>query len=238
MHKVKVFFHLVDLPGSQFIAEEIVDKFFESGLIDNADFYLYCNYHQENYDWLRARLKDKPNVKYIYDNALPIEAELPTIIAMKDEVDKMDDDCYILYLHHKGSTKPNDLAVRDWTKYLTYFNVEKWKDCVAKMKEGYDCVGVDWRQAGIDFLYSHYSGNFWWATSKYLKTLKNLKRPISVGFQAQYPVYHKTLGQLHNYKHDAEFWMGQNNPKHYSFHDRGLGIDPYGVRWPEELYRK
>jgi len=54
---------------------------------------------------------------------------------------------HILYFHLKGvwstlDSNKNIDAIESWRKCLEYFNIEKWKDCVEKLDEGYEVVGT------------------------------------------------------------------------------------------------
>jgi hypothetical protein len=77
------------------------------------------------------------------------------------------EDFDVLYIHTKGvkhnNSNPN---VTDWVDYLSYFNIYKHDTCISHLKE-YDAVGVNLIGNPI-----HFSGNFWWSKSSYIKTLK------------------------------------------------------------------
>jgi hypothetical protein len=71
------------------------------------------------------------------------------------------------YIHTKGishfRTKRYE-PVRDWRVYMEYYLIKNWKRCVADL-DNYDIAGVNYATNP-----SHYSGNFWWARSSYIKT--------------------------------------------------------------------
>lgn len=107
---------------------------------------------------------------------------------------------YVLYFHMKGITKQNE-ATEDWRKYMEYFAIERWKDCIAKLDEGYDCCGVMLNSQTPIGYWPHFSGNFWWATTDYINTLKPefLELP---------------------WRYYREFWIGSNpNMKAFEFHN-------------------
>lgn len=96
--------------------------------------------------------------------------ETPTINLLHKHAIEIDgDDGFnVLYLHTKGVTR-NNVNVVDWVNYMIYFNIHEYKTCIDHLtNHGYDTVGVN--------LFTtppiHYSGNFWWAKSSYLKKLK------------------------------------------------------------------
>ena len=80
--------------------------------------------------------------------------------------DSLLEDFNVLYLHTKGVKHNNtNPCVTDWVRYMSYFNIYKHELCL-KMLENHDAVGVN--------LYTnptHYSGNFWWSTSRHIRGL-------------------------------------------------------------------
>ena len=92
----------------------------------------------------------------------------------------------VLYLHSKGITHKSNNNIKDWVNYLLYFTCYKYLEILGLL-EIYHTVGVNLLH--IKKRHFHYSGNFWWATSWYLKTLPN------------------TIGP--NYL-DPEFWILKN----------------------------
>jgi len=85
-------------------------------------------------------------------------------------------DGYYLYFHTKGISRINDATngnysyknVENWRHIMDHFNIEHWKDCEEGLKEGYDLVGCNYNG---DWGTPHYSGNFWWANSEFIKKL-------------------------------------------------------------------
>lgn len=81
--------------------------------------------------------------------------------------DSYTEDFNALYLHVKGvSYNGSNINITDWVKYLKYFNIIKHNICINNLKE-YDVVGVNLHQHPE----VHYSGNFWWSKSSYIKNL-------------------------------------------------------------------
>jgi GR25 family glycosyltransferase involved in LPS biosynthesis len=120
-------------------------------------------------------------------------------------------ECDVLYLHTKGITQksPN---VTDWVNMMLYFLVEKTEECVEKLKE-YDTVGCNLYLHSHECR-SHYSGNFWWAKTSYLRTLPYLSMISS---------------------HEAEIWLLMNHKcKWYSMHNSH--IDHYQSSYPKINY--
>jgi hypothetical protein len=93
--------------------------------------------------------------------------ETPTINLLYEHAFR--EEFYVLYMHTKG-VKHNNTSknVNDWINYLIYFNVSKHDDCIKSLSD-YDTVGVN---LYIGNMYpTHYSGNFWWSKSEYIRKM-------------------------------------------------------------------
>jgi SAM-dependent methyltransferase len=81
---------------------------------------------------------------------------------------------YVLYFHNKGVTNKSYIEHalvgedKNWRQYMQKHCIERWEDCIAKMEEGYDAVGANYYKN-----YYPFAGNFWWAKTDYIKTLKD-----------------------------------------------------------------
>jgi len=87
----------------------------------------------------------------------------------------------VLYIHSKGITKEKYPAVQDWIDMMVYFLIER-HEATRKLLDKFDTCGTNLIKVGANFLKRsatcddvkksyHYSGNFWWAKSTYLRTL-------------------------------------------------------------------
>lgn len=224
--KIKVYLHAIDSTDKcRPVLDTITNAMIESQLIDVAQTQIHCNYNAANFEWLHRKLKRWDQCKLVFAMNRPEESEIPTIRTLRNEMETDPSSSHVLYLHVKGVTHQNP-SVDDWLEYMLHFNVIQWKTAVGKLTEGYDTCGVNWWG---HFQYPHYSGNFWWATSDYLKRLPILTNP---------PYVDPTKSQLgldSGYRNDAEFWIGIAKPHAYSMHDSG--IDHYWNRYPSFMYR-
>jgi len=126
------------------------------------------------------------------------------------------EDVQYLYCHTKGIKyfESNDThtknCVMDWIKLLIHFNIKKWitaSQCLMK----YDTYGCEFSRKPK----KHYSGNFWWANSQYIRTLP------------------KVIG---NEYCDPEFWLLQRD-KVLMMNIFSSGIDAgdhYRIRFPKK----
>jgi len=206
------------MPGYVPIMREVLGRMFDSNLSSTATVHLFTvgdvgEAHRAG----RNAIMDMPMETMLVErHAGPLDlCEFPTLEALRAAA-KASPDTYYLYLHTKGVATPDSPCIDDWRRYMTYFLVERWKDCV-KALEDHDTVGVDWR---TDYS-PHYSGNFWWARGDYLAKLKP-PREIPVVITE---------------RHKCEFWIGTGEGRHLSLHDCGIPVlERHLHRYPTERY--
>lgn len=120
------------------------------------------------------------------------EYEFPCLDIIKEKSDTLHPFAGF-YIHTKGVSWPNHEGGNHWKDYMNYYVISRWKDNIDKLQSGYDTCGVKLiPKAGTPM---HYSGNFWWAKSEYLK---NLKSTSSLNKRDRF---------------EAEMWLCRNNPK-------------------------
>lgn len=113
-----------------------------------------------------------------YDGQSEIFDETETLSELQAHA--LREDAYFLYFHCKGITAPWRMRQEKiyqpfvnyylWRKFLEWGCIENWKVCIEKLQD-YSSAGVNlcnWPMA-------HYSGNFWWSKSSYIKTLPDIK---------------------------------------------------------------
>lgn len=160
-----------------------------------------------NLSWM----KDKwPKVEIILDTAVN-HYENETLQKMHEICSSLEHNTQCLYLHTKGVTKPNDQHVVDWRKLMEYYLVDGWATCVRALQSGdWDAVGINYQ----DKVFRHYSGNFWWANSDYIKSLDQIELDKRI---------------------NAEAWIGTKNGRFKELFNSG--VDHYMQPYPEILYR-
>lgn len=101
----------------------------------------------------------------------PSKFEYPAL--NKIWLDSQFTDFYGLYLHTKGASKQDALALANalsWADYMLYGLLDNYEVCLDHMEKGADLVGSMW--------YRHFKGNFFWFKSSYVK---NLRSPSKAG---------------------------------------------------------
>jgi hypothetical protein len=126
--------------------------------------------------------------------------------------DAQSGDFNLLYLHTKGisHTEPRIRAnIKDWVNYMCYFDIYQYRRCIELLKI-VDCVGVTLHE----FPRLHFSGNFWWSTSQYIRKLE------------------KCIVEIHT---STEFWLAEKRLGLYkSLWHTNLNL--YGTPYPREIY--
>lgn len=139
--------------------------------------------------------------------------EMPTINLIRTFCE-YNDNCEILYLHTKGISYYDNKyltdCIADWKNMMLYFLVNKYANCFDLLKK-YDVIGCNYTQQP----FNHFSGNFWWATSNYIKNLKILPNNCT--------------------RHEAEWWiLSTKFVKSYEIHNSLT--NHYHFLYPKDKY--
>ena len=218
---IKLFSHAVCLKSNEnLIGLEQAELLENTGLLDAAEINMMLHYDEQEFRWLKKRWSWNNNVKYHeFGEEYRQWHEGSTIYHIQELVHSTDEEFYVCYIHHKGVSS----GTVGWRKYMEYWNIEKWKECVSKLDEGYDTCGASFLNNPP---HPFYAGNFFWAKASYLRRCKRLKSPVENDFQPQFS------GQPHH-RYDYECWHGSGNPNAYDLHP---GPDNRWY-WPAYLYR-
>lgn len=240
----KLYLHVPELRGWETMLVEVLEKMDASGLVDALDEINLCINGVKStmeiplFPLLRASNK----FKLVHVNGNAAKWEWPTIDRLKHDADADtgDNPYYVCYAHLKGLSRPDlsDAKAVDWRNYLTYWSLERWQDSIEKLDEGYELVGVNW----MDNPWPHLSGNFWWATSNYIRRLDKLQDPSKiVPGQISQLLKPDIVLDPGNVRYESEAWIGQGQPKVYELHSSHNKADPsfhYNNEYPASNYRK
>lgn len=204
---IHVFIHVCNVGHWEEILEEELARIKTSGLYDACQ---SINLGVLGNADMHSFKKKYPKISFLFQSSDMTFFERPTLLRLYDQC-RHQPHALVLYLHTKGVTRGGDVNVRDWTRLLEYFNIDKWRDCVTALTQGnHQVCGVNWQGDPQP----HFSGNFWWARASYVTTLP---RFIASDYYA------------------PEFWIGQGLPRWHSFHQSG--INHYQSPYPESCYR-
>jgi hypothetical protein len=195
------------LKSSKSLFEQCKDKFFcvncvevdiseVKSVIDNCGIKNYTLIDNKSNDW-----------------------EYPTLERLYDYAKSCIENTKIIYTMTKGVNRVGvNECIEEWRQYMTYFLVER-HDLSLKALEEYETIGVDL----VTEPEKHYSGNFWGATSDYIKRIKH---PREVRFS-----------NLDSYRHRNEFWICSEPGKHGCLHNSGIDVyERHLHRYPKESY--
>jgi hypothetical protein len=186
-----IYFHVATINNYQEVFNEIYSKIINSGLNSIIDELNICIVGDGD-------LKIPHNTKVkVHRNSDIVNGEFFTLQKIEERFKQTDNDIKILYLHTKGVTTPENQCIIDWRKYMTYFNVIKYDQCLDALNS-YDCCGVDYSETPT----KHFSGNFWWSKSSYIKTLPSIETISNPSFPS-----------ILTTRHNAEFWLSMGNGK-------------------------
>lgn len=185
------FWHICMINEYQSIIKEQLDLLIKSALYQKADrIYVGCSGDTIQLEKVRLLFADHDKMKIFFVQDI-MQYEFTTLKYLKSMADSAIS-FFTFYIHTKGVSYPGNEGGKHWRDYMNYYTITCWKDNFEKLKEGYDTCGVKLIQKG-DFE-MHYSGNFWWANSDYVKGLK----PID------------SLDKTNRF--NAEMWICSNNP--------------------------
>lgn len=237
---IKVYVHTPLIPGWESIMENLLLRMAKSELLTEADKIIFCvNGSIENNQGLidnLPSLNSNIEVKQVYGHY--DKWEYPTLDFLKKDIDQTDDNFYVCYLHLKGLSRRNlrDQKIVDWRNYLEYWTIDRWRDSVAALNNGFDTCGVNW----IDTPWKHHSGNFWWANSRYIKTLGYLQDPKTIEPNTVSHLLNNIILDPGNFRFEHEAWIGSGNLVPYEIHYSPGKMNPefhYKNEYPESEYK-
>lgn len=208
---IEIFYHIADINVWQQHTEEQIDYMRKSGLWDNASrIHLQLHYDPLSFvDWVKQFESDSRITYTIFPHETRPYAEINSMVELANEMYNRDKKVAVFRYHTKGLTyRPSNTwpLSKAWLDYYNYWNIDHWYLCHQALAVGYDTVGANWHSdENIKGVQGHWSGNIWWASSDYLKTLHRLKTPFDAGFKKQLGGY--------DARHDSELWIGASRKK-------------------------
>ena len=206
--RIYIFYHIYLFDKINVIISEQLNRLIKSGVLKNASLSVtIMDCYNGTYE------VDKSNLELLNKYAkeiLVVKENLYELITLKRLYEHaLYHDGHYLYMHTKGSTRVNDpdqenfqfggftgnysyRNVLNWRDIMEHFCIDHWEICNYYLDKGFDLAGCNYMKrdhlwAG---LMAHYSGNFWWATSNFIKKLAD---PFTYGFD----------------RLNAEFWIGR-----------------------------
>jgi hypothetical protein len=165
---VHIYYHIYAIDGVESIIEEqlsLIKKHINCPYILNIG----ISIADENKSILNIlNILDKSKIRDVRAKG----HEFITLDLIENDKNKFGDSDYILYFHTKGASKQLDKQydnIISWRHLMNYFNIEQCKKVFNILeKTEYNTYGVLYSVLAKNKLYS---GNFWWSTGKYIKTI-------------------------------------------------------------------
>lgn len=154
-------------PSGTVVLDTLLDSLSKSCL-DLLDLVIIVN----TGDKLKLKKAETDKIKIIEYSKLTNLYE-PCCLRIMHQYSLDNPEASILYLHTKGINYFEDSAMfkrsTDWTKYMLYFLVEADPAACLNELESNNAytIGCNYNETPVP----HYSGNFWWATAKYISSL-------------------------------------------------------------------
>ena len=195
-NKIIVFLHICYSEQGILIMNEQIEYIIKSEIFKYIDIIYLCivglNKEIEiNYPKVKIYYYDPNN--YLY--------ELKTINEIYN-YSLINENAYILYIHTKGVRNAgNNDVVKSWRNMMEYFLIEKGLYCI-KGLDYFDVIGnniinqicSNFNEVCVNKNHCyHFSGNFWWSKSSYIKKLNKLDLI--------------NLDENHSYRYKAENWI-------------------------------
>ena len=202
------FLHSCTIKNNTTVLHEMKKIITDSKLMDSIDYLYIINLGNEISFQLPGQMAHKLRIINYSKNVNLFEKPTINLIHTFSQFHR---DTKILYMHTKGiSYDPPHTHITDWKNYLMYFLVENHKICM-DLLDNYDSVGCNYHEKPLP----HYSGNFWWANSNYIKGLNKITS---------------------NVRHDAEWWILNNNLAANKYVLYNTNVNHYEQPYPRNIY--
>jgi hypothetical protein len=184
----------INITGTS-ILDMLIYYLIDSELIDKLEYIVVNNIgipvDEEKYKQINKKIIV---INFSEDSTLFENATMKQVVIFS----KLNENYNILYLHTKGVSYTPDHyfypGIISWIHYMLYALIDESDKCI-KLLNSYDTIGVNIKEN--DQNPTHYSGNFWWGRTSYLKKLS--------------PDVFKD-------KYDCEFLTLSKNPKYFNIY--------------------
>jgi hypothetical protein len=138
-------------------------------------------------------------IEYVLIANKEFHNEADTLNFMLKKASEYSSNTPMLYVHAKGVSHTHPILKKNigaWVRYLDLYTINKWEECLRGLIDN-DAAGGLYEASNP----KHFSGNFFWANSDYIKTLPRIN-----------------AYNIDNYNR-GEFWILSNTSKVYSLKD-------------------
>lgn len=193
-----IFWHICGLCNYKYVVNSQFNRIKRSGLLNDIDkiYVTYLGKKRTDIDFLLQ--KSDKIILDKYDSYIQ-HYERVCLHSLHDFAKQNHSN--VLYIHAKGVSEQykHEKLIRSninrWRQMMEFFLIDNYKDCLRLLNEN-DALGCclvnsksnDLNIGGEEHAY-HFSGNFWWSKTEYIKTLPRIREDI-VGNLASNCAYH------------------------------------------------
>lgn len=214
--RLALFYHIWAPEGPHpwpLLVDEQLRRIFHSGLADHADIFCCISGPACEPVARLVSLYDFASIAAKSEDGAEFEGFTLKHLYEAARAQKYDS---IGYIHTKGLSHARTdgnprlyRAINSWRHMMELAVLDRWRDAIIRL-ETHEAAGANFRPDP----WPHFSGNFWWATAKYLS---GLPHPVRGEFPETQQFDHlPDLKARTNY----ERWIGINNPVAYDFYNR------------------
>lgn len=180
-------YHVALFPGWRELVREQASRLIRSGLLERTSRLIVgvVGDDPSANEFLKQELGPRAEIRHFGDVG---RYEFPTLHALYEAAAGTDSACW--YLHTKGVSSGSEGA-RIHRLQMESIVVDNHRQCL-EVVDSVNACGIHWRTDGFGQYRPHFSGNFWWANARYLRTLES---PLACDQSDRY---------------QAEFWIGSN----------------------------
>jgi hypothetical protein len=224
--------HLADLQNAEIIFGEQVSRLIKSGILRDTEYHVCINGKSDRFQPYLKLLNQLYQISIINIAEDCSQYEYPTLKYLELKVSMLNEPAAIGYIHLKGLINQGMIQVINWRHLMEFFIIDNYKHCIKWLTRDIDIVGCNWT---VDtWMKPHFSGNFWWAKSEYIKTLPKLPVPKDCIVGSTSPFTGHIYDNIKCFRYDHENWITSGNYKVKNMYSSG--INHYYDCWPEERY--
>lgn len=212
-NKINIFWHICAINHWKEVVSDQFDCLYKSGLFFDCEkiHITFLGNNSKDLDWI---LSDKIEIRNFSKNLKHYEKLCLNDLRTWSETN----DSYVFYFHTKGVSKPQYKEnIWAWRKMMEHFLIEKYIKCVDFLETN-DAIGISICDVGTDAKISnenhkfHFSGNFWWSKTDYLKFLPKIPE-LDMSVAGNYWLCERWV--LHPWPNVRAFEMYKSKHVHY-----------------------
>lgn len=233
MKSISIFYHIWSPANTdywRFLVDEQLKRLYNHKLDKHAN--IYCAISGPSANIIEKYVSLHNWIKIIEVSENDQEYEGLTLKHLFNHVKEVESIESVMYFHTKGISHLSGQsslcsipgidnermfrAVNSWRHQMEWGVIDQWKAALEKL--------IDNQVVGVNYCitpWPHMSGNFWWATADYIRTLTHPTLD-------EYAFDPNDFGNINRMKYEK--WIGTGNPKVFSFHNAPFGYEDQEIK--------